>query len=52
MHLVNDAVQKKNDEYGKYESANKLSYSDFQKYLNEEYGHLKINFEKELLSQI
>lgn len=26
IHLVNDAVQKYSDEYGKHEPANKLSY--------------------------
>jgi len=34
VHLTNDAVQKKLDDYGKFESGNKLSYSEFQKYLD------------------
>lgn len=34
IHLVNDAVQQFGDDYGKFETANKLSYQDFQKYLN------------------
>jgi len=29
IHLTNDAIQKKNDDYGKYETGNKLSYGDF-----------------------
>jgi tubulin--tyrosine ligase len=29
IHLVNDAVQKHCEDYGRYETANKLSYSDF-----------------------
>ncbi len=29
IHLTNDAVQKKSEEYGKYESANKVSFADF-----------------------
>jgi len=29
VHLTNDAVQKNADEYGKFESGNKLSYNDF-----------------------
>lgn len=33
IHLTNDAVQKKSDDYGKFESGNKLSYAEFQKYL-------------------
>ena len=34
VHLTNDAVQKKCDDYGRYETGNKLSYSDFQRYLD------------------
>ena len=34
IHLTNDAVQKKSDDYGKFEAGNKLSYLDFQKYLD------------------
>ena len=37
VHLTNDAVQKYLPEYGKYEKGNKVSYSDFQKYLEKEY---------------
>jgi len=31
--LTNDAVQKKGEEYGKFENYNKISYADFEKYL-------------------
>jgi len=34
IHLTNDAVQKKLEDYGKFESGNKLSYPEFQKYLD------------------
>jgi hypothetical protein len=34
VHLTNDAVQKRLDDYGKFESGNKLSYIEFQKYLD------------------
>ena len=34
IHLTNDAVQKYLPEYGKYEKGNKLSYEDFQRYLD------------------
>lgn len=34
IHLTNDAVQKRLDDYGKFESGNKLSYPEFQKYLD------------------
>ena len=29
VHLTNDAVQKRSDEYGKFEPGNKLSYNEF-----------------------
>jgi tubulin--tyrosine ligase len=29
VHLTNDAIQKKAEDYGKFENANKISYSDF-----------------------
>jgi len=34
IHLTNDAVQKKSEDYGRFESGNKLSYAEFQKYLD------------------
>lgn len=34
VHLTNDAIQKKHDDYGRYENGNKLSYADFQKFLD------------------
>jgi tubulin polyglutamylase TTLL1/tubulin monoglycylase TTLL3/8 len=34
IHLTNDAVQKFADDYGKFEAGNKLSYTDFQNYLD------------------
>jgi len=34
VHLTNDAVQKYADDYGKFEQGNKLSYGDFQRYLD------------------
>lgn len=33
VHLTNDAIQKDNDDYGKFEPGNKLTYSDLQKYI-------------------
>lgn len=29
VHLTNDAIQKKADDYGKFEAGNKISYTDF-----------------------
>lgn len=34
IHLTNDAVQKNSADYGKYEPGNKLSYNEFQLYLD------------------
>ena len=33
MHLTNDAVQVHDDNYGRFEPGNKLSYSELQRYL-------------------
>ena len=33
VHLTNDAIQQTATDFGKYESGNKLSFSDFEKYL-------------------
>ena len=53
IHLTNDAVQKKSEDYGKFESGNKISYQNFQKYID---THLpaekKVNFHRDLLTQI
>lgn len=47
IHLTNDAVQKKGEDYGKYENGNKISFGDFQKYLDNLGGNeKKLNFYK------
>lgn len=38
VHLTNDAVQDRNDQYGKYEPGNKISLKDFQQYFQQETG--------------
>ena len=38
IHLTNDAIQKKYEEYGKYESGNKVSYAEFERYLETTYN--------------
>ncbi|CAD8080092.1 unnamed protein product [Paramecium sonneborni] len=38
-HLTNDAVQKKNQNYGKFETGNKVSFNEFQKYLNDQHNY-------------
>lgn len=43
IHLTNDAVQKNSPNYGRFEDGNKLSYDDFQDYINTQLPN-KINF--------
>ena len=52
IHLVNDAVQKYSEDYGKYEPGNKLGYGAFQKYLTQTYPDKKIHFERDIMVQI
>jgi len=44
IHLTNDAVQKHSENYGKYEEGNKISYSQFQRYLDSAQPHKKYHF--------
>ncbi|CAI2359568.1 unnamed protein product [Moneuplotes crassus] len=50
IHLTNDAVQKKSDSYGKYETSNKLSYNDLEKYLRINFKD--ISFYRDIYPQI
>lgn len=50
VHLTNDAVQKRADEYGKFESGNKLSYPEFQKYLDS--VNIKCDFHAEIVPKM
>ena len=52
IHLTNDAVQKKSDDYGKFEAGNKLSYTDFQNYIDKNYNDLNVCFDRDLLPQM
>ena len=49
IHLTNDAIQKHSEEYGKFEDGNKLSYKDFQRYLDFHYTEKKINFVNDIV---
>lgn len=44
IHLTNDAVQKKADDYGKHEIGNKISFREYQAYLNENFPEMAIDF--------
>eukprot|EP00435_Cladocopium_sp_Y103_P015511 s2460_g3.t2 len=49
VHLNNDAVQKQGEEYGKFESGNKLSLEEFQKFLDEHHQVRKISVREDLM---
>ena len=50
VHLTNDAIQKHSTDYGKFENGNKLSYREFQKYLDT--NHKEVNFTSQILPKI
>lgn len=52
IHLTNDAIQVHAEDYGKFELANKLSYEEFQRYLDTHHKEKSICFERDLLPQI
>lgn len=52
VHLTNDAVQKKSEDYGKFEPGNKLSYTEFQNYIDKYCGAQNVCFERDILPQI
>ena len=43
--MTNDAIQQNSESYGQYEDANKLSYSEFQRYLDYSYPGKGFNFD-------
>ena len=51
MHLTNDAVQQKCELFEKYEPGNKLSYTEFQRYLDFKFPR-QVNFEKDIISKM
>jgi len=52
VHLTNDAVQMHCDDYSKYENGNKLSYTDFQRYLNKTHADKKYNFVNDVIPEL
>lgn len=52
VHLTNDAVQKYCKDYGRFEKGNKVSYREFQQYLDGKYGPVKYNFEELVQTKI
>ena len=51
IHLTNDAIQKHSENYGQYEDNNKMSYKEFQRYLDH-FFEKKISFFFSILPQI
>ena len=49
VHLTNDAVQKTSQDYGKFEPGNKLSFNEFQTFLDKFYPEQFICFERDIL---
>lgn len=39
IHLTNDAIQSQSEDYGKFEPANKASFSELNKYLESQYNY-------------
>jgi len=51
IHLTNDAIQKKGEEYGRFEMGNKVSFADFSKYIDANFDG-KYNFENDIYKNI
>ena len=49
IHLTNEAIQKNMKNYGEHETANKLSYSEIDKYLQ---NNTTTNFYQEILPEM
>jgi hypothetical protein len=52
IHLTNDAVQEGDEDYGKFENANKLSINDFQRYLDTNHEDKSISFMRDLFPRM
>jgi len=51
IHLTNDAIQKNYSDYGKFEPSNKISYGEFQSYLNT-FTDKRVNFKQDVLPKM
>lgn len=52
IHLTNDAIQKYGEDYGRYEAGNKVSYTEFQRYLDSNYPSKKYSLEGSIIPQM
>jgi hypothetical protein len=51
VHLTNDAIQKKGETYEKHEQGNKVSYSEFQRYLDFCFPR-RVDFDRDVLGKM
>jgi tubulin polyglutamylase TTLL1 len=52
IHLTNDAVQKNFPDYHRYEPYNKVSYEEFQRYLDMNFNGKRYNFKEQILPKM
>ena len=53
IHLTNNCLQMKDSRnYGKHEQGNTVSIQDFQKFLEEEYGHYGLEFHRDFMMRM
>jgi len=52
IHLTNDAIQQKSEDYGKFENGNKMSLQDFSKVITAQYPDLDFDFHRDIFPQI
>ena len=52
IHLTNDAIQMNSEDYGRFESGNKLSINDFQRYLDANHTSKNVCFMRDIFPQM
>jgi hypothetical protein len=51
-HITNYSFQKHNDDFQKFEKGIEVPFNEFQKFIDEEYGHKKYKLKTHLMNQI
>jgi hypothetical protein len=52
VHLTNNAIQKNNPDYCKFEDGNQLSFAEFKKYIKKVYKKTDEFFEKQIYDKM
>ena len=52
VHLTNDAIQVHADDYGKFESGNKMAFSDFSRVIQMQYPEYDFDMYRDIVPQI